>query len=69
MKIPRTINMKTLQLLISRSFQLKLHYFRLYILDNQNNVIYLEDTIKTIVEYGIQNNSNVFIEETDYISF
>lgn len=55
-------------LLVSRSFKLKMHFFRLYILDSNHSIVYLDDPIKTISDYGIEEESIVFIEETSQLN-
>lgn len=55
-------------LLVSRSFKLKMHFFRLYILDSVNSIVYLDDPIKTISDYGIEEDNTIFIEETSQLN-
>lgn len=45
-----------------------MHFFRLYILDSVNSIVYLDDPIKTISDYGIEEDNTIFIEETSQLN-
>lgn len=62
LRIPRTIGIKPLLLMVSHAFKTKIHYVRLYRIQDNHDFQYLDDPVKTVAEYGVKEDDEIFVE-------